>query len=89
MVKVAVGVELLAEGELGGGVGGRVGDGGLEALDALGGQGRIGAADVVLEGAELDAGGGGEEGLLGDSEVGFELAGDLPGDGVLDVRRGG
>ena len=51
--------------------------------------GAAGAADVVLEGAELDAAGGGEEGLLGYVEVGVDLAGDLPGDGVLDVEEAG
>ena len=49
--------------------------------------GRIGAANVVLEGAELDAAGGGEKSLLGDVEVGIDLPGDLPGDGVLDVEE--
>ena len=64
-------------------------DGGLQALDALLRSGGGGAADVVLEGAELDAAGGGEEGLLGDGEVGIDLAGDLPGEGVFDVEEAG
>ncbi len=37
----------------------------------------------------MDAGGGGEEGLLGDVEVRLDLAGDLPGDGVFDVEEAG
>ena len=64
-------------------------DGGLEALDALLRGGGVDAADVVLEGAELDSGGGGEEGLEGYAEAGVDLAGDLPGDGVLDVEEAG
>ena len=86
---LARGVLLLAEGEEGGGVVGRFGDGGLEALEALVGGGCGGAADVVLEGAELDAAGGGEEGLLGDGEVRVHALGDLPGDGVFDVEEAG
>ena len=36
------------------------------------------AADVLLEGIEAEGGAGGAEGLLGDGEVGVELAGELP-----------
>ena len=53
-------------------------DGELKALDALLRGGGGDAADVVLEGAELDLAGSGEEGLLGDVEVRIDLAGDLP-----------
>ena len=51
--------------------------------------GGVGAADVVFKGAEPDAGGGGEEGLLGYGERGLDLTGDLPGEGVLDVEEAG
>ncbi len=82
-------IEGLAKGEERGGIVRGLGDGGLEALDALFGAGGVGAADVVLEGTEADASRGGEEGLLGDREVRVDLVGDLPGDGVLDVEEAG
>ena len=81
------GVLLLAKGEQGGGVVGSFGNGGFEALEALVGGGCGGAADVVLEGAEADAAGCGEEGLLGDGEVRVHALGDFPGDGVFDVEE--
>ena len=88
-IVLAGGVVLLAEGEESGGVAWGFGDGELEALDALGWGGGVGSADVIFKGAEADSGGGGEEGLLGDVEAGFDLACDFPGDGVFDVEEAG
>ena len=90
-IEVAVGVLGLAKGEECGGIGRSEVDGGLEALEALGGVVGVVAADVVLEGGKRDGAGagGGEEGLLGDGEVGVDGAGELPGDGVLDVVEAG
>ena len=89
MVVVAVGVLGFAEGEERGGVVGSDLDGGLEALDLfLRGCGAD-AADVIFEGTEGDASGGGEKGLLGYVEVRVDLAGDLPGESVLDVEEAG
>ena len=80
-------VLLLAQREQGGGIVWRLGDGALQALEALVGGGRGGAADVVLKRAEADSSGGGEEGLLGDGEVGIDALGHLPGDGVFHVEE--
>ena len=88
-IVVALGVEGFAEGEDGGVVGGGFLDGEAEALDAFLGVGGVDAADVVLKGAELDAGGGGEKGGKGDGELGVDVAGDLPGEGVFDVEESG
>ncbi len=87
LIVVALGELSFAESEERGGIVGGNLDGGLEALDALLRGGCIGAADVVLEGAELDIAGCGEKGLLGYGKVGIDLAGDLPGDGVLEVEE--
>src|SRR6266851_3015170 len=89
VVVVALGELGLAEGEEGGGIVGRVLDGELQALDALLWRDCRSAADVVLEGAEPDGSGGGEEGLLGYVELGVDLPGYLPGHGVLDVEEAG
>ncbi len=85
----ARGVLLLAEGDERGGVGWRFGDGGFEALQALVGGGRGGAADVVLKRAEADAAGCSKEGLFGDCEMGIHALGDFPGDCVFDVEEAG
>jgi hypothetical protein len=87
VVVVAVGILRFAESEERGGVVWGDLNGGLEALDLVVKVGGADAADVVLEGAEGDALGGGEEGLLGYVEVWIDLAGDLPGDGVFDVEE--
>ena len=79
----------LAEGEEGGDVGGLVGYGGLETLDALLRGGGGDAADVVLEGGELDASRRRRGRSAGRWRSGVDLAGDLPGDGVLDVEEAG
>ena len=77
----------LAQSEKRGGVVGRVLHGHLQALDSLLRRGRIGAANVVFKGAELDAAGSSEKGLLGYVEVRIDLAGDLPCDGVFNVEE--
>jgi len=86
-LELAGGVLLLAESEQGGWVVGRLGDGGLETLQALVLGGRGGAANVVLKRAETDSTGGREEGLLGDGEVRVNLSGHLPCNSVLDVEE--
>ena len=87
LVILAIGIKLLAEGERRCGVVWGFRDGGLEVLEALGCGGGICAADVVFKGAEADAGGGGEEGLLGYGEARVNVACDLPGDSVFDVEE--
>src|SRR5215469_441529 len=87
MVVVALGILSLAEREQSGGVGRRLLNGGLKALDALLWGASGDASDVVLKGAELDLTGRGEEGLLCDVEMRVDLTSDLPREGILDIEE--
>ena len=85
----AICVLLLAQCKEGWSVVGRDFYGSLKAFEAFRGGGGVSPANVVFEGGQWDSAGRGDEGALGDVEMGVDGASNLPGNGVFGVEEAG